>query len=236
MTAFFYIFKKNFITSILSGIMLAAGIQMAMSGLCNAQESMEVAEGNNGPQVISTSAAGESFDIEEAQQENQRIKMNAELETQLSDTLGAGGFLMAFNSAVNMNYLYEPGASTEEYEEVWMRQKGDEGIYIGCNKAGYMMALEIFYSTDHYSLDPLKGKFMTTFKVLGISEEKIPQLERAFNDVMNTRESRIYDEDSNRTFICSRFMHWGDKQHYIIVIKAQKGDQTKHSVRMNEGN
>ena len=75
---------------------------------------------------------------------------------------------------------------------------------------------------------------MTTFKVFGIPDEEIRQLEKAFNDVMNTRESRIYDEDSNRTFICSRFLHWGDKQHYIIVIKAQKGDQTHHGVRVNE--
>lgn len=229
MTLDFHFFKKNFITAILAGILVAAG-QMAVPGLCNAQVSMEVAERNNGSQVISTSESRENFDLEEAKQENQRIKMNAELEAQLSDTLGAGGFLMAFNSAMNVNYRYEPGASTEDYEEVWIRQTGDEGIYIGCNKAGYMMALEIFYSTDHYSLDPLKGKFMTTFKVLGISEEQLPQIEKAFNDVMNTREGRFYDEASNRTFICSRFLHWGDKQHYIIVIKAQKGDQTKHGV------
>lgn len=134
---------------------------------------------------------------------------------------------MAFNAAVNMNYRYEPGGSTEDYEEVWMRQYGDEGIYLGCNKAGYMMAIELFYSTEHYSLDPLRVKFMTTFKVLGIPEKDMLKVEKAFNDVMNTREGRLYDSRSNRTFICSRFNHWGDKQHYIVVIKAQKGDQTK---------
>ncbi len=206
--------RKKCIVVMFAGF-LAAFFQFATPGLCAADEGI----------------AETDYDIEDARQENQRIRMKAELETQLSDTLGAGGFLMAFNSAVNMNYSYEPGASTEDYEEVWMRQKGDEGIYLGCNKAGYMMAIEMLYSTEHYSLDPLKGKFMTTFKVLGIPEEQIPKLEQAFNDVMNTRESRIYDAETDRTFICSRFTNVGGRKQYVIVIRAQKGNQTHPKVQ-----